>query len=390
MTEWVEKNLEEIVEINPSESIKKGQVAKKVPMDKLQPNCRDIPGFEFEPYSGGAKFRNKDTIMARITPCLENGKIAQVNILDEGEIGFGSTEFLVFRARKGNDANFIYYLVSSPIVREPAIKSMVGSSGRQRVQTGVVKKLRIKVPSLCEQEAIAGILKSLDDKISANNMINHNLQQQAQLLYEHLLDGDITRHRLGDILTLLKDGTHNPPKRLEKGIPLITGQTLSNGFISYEKMTYIAESDYQTIHKTYQPIENDLILTKIGTVGKVAILRNSDLPIAVHCNSALLRFNSNIISQQWGFFLLNSSAFGIELRKKVTNTVQDFVSLGHLADIIITLPPAEVIKRYDGYFKTILETLSNNDFENRRLAMLRDALLPKLMSGEIDVSEVEL
>lgn len=210
------------------------------------------------------------------------------------------------------------------------------------------------------------------------------------MLYEHLLDGDITRHRLGDILTLLKDGTHNPPKRLEKGIPLITGQTLSNGFISYEKMTYIAESDYQTIHKTYQPIENDLILTKIGTVGKVAILRNSDLPIAVHCNSALLRFNSNIISQQWGFFLLNSSAFGIELRKKVTNTVQDFVSLGHLADIIITLPPAEVIKRYDGYFKTILETLSNNDFENRRLAMLRDALLPKLMNGEIDVSDVEI
>ena len=175
MTEWVEKNLEEIVEINPSESIKKGQVAKKVSMDKLQPNCRDIPGFEFEPYSGGAKFRNKDTIMARITPCLENGKIAQVNILDEGEIGFGSTEFLVFRARKGNDANAIYYLVSSPIVREPAIKSMVGSSGRQRVQTDVVKKLRIKVPSLREQEAIAEILKSLDDKISANNMINHNL-----------------------------------------------------------------------------------------------------------------------------------------------------------------------------------------------------------------------
>lgn len=175
MTEWVEKYLDEIVEINPSESLKKGEVAKKIPMDKLQPNYRDIPDFEFEPYNGGAKFRNKDTIMARITPCLENGKIAQVNILDEGEIGFGSTEFLVFRARNGNDANFIYYLISSPIVREPAIKSMVGSSGRQRVQTDVVKKVRIKVPSLCEQEAIAGILKSFDDKISANNMINHNL-----------------------------------------------------------------------------------------------------------------------------------------------------------------------------------------------------------------------
>ena len=175
MGEWVDKNLDEIIEINPSEYLKKGEVAKKIPMEKLQPNCRDISGFEFESYNGGAKFRNKDTIMARITPCLENGKIAQVNILDEGEIGFGSTEFLVFRARNGNDANFIYYLVSSPIVREPAIKSMVGSSGRQRVQTDVVKMLRIKVPSLRKQEAIAGILKSFDDKISANNAINHNL-----------------------------------------------------------------------------------------------------------------------------------------------------------------------------------------------------------------------
>lgn len=285
------------------------------------------------------------------------------------------------------DYLFLYYLLQ---YNKEKIESMGSGTTFKEVSGSTMRNIEVSVPGLEMQKKVAKMLSSLDDKIELNTAINHNLQQQAQLLYEHLLDGDITRHRLGDILTLLKDGTHNPPKRLEKGIPLITGQTLSNGFISYEKMTYIAESDYQTIHKTYQPIENDLILTKIGTVGKVAILRNSDLPIAVHCNSALLRFNSNIISQQWGFFLLNSSAFGIELRKKVTNTVQDFVSLGHLADIIITLPPAEVIKRYDGYFKTILETLSNNDFENRRLAMLRDALLPKLMSGEIDVSEVEL
>ena len=175
MGDWFEKTLKEIADINPRESIKKGTLAKKISMDKLQPFCRDVPGFEIESYSGGAKFRNGDTIMARITPCLENGKIAKVNVLDEEEVGFGSTEYIVFRAKDGYDPDFIYYLVTSPIVRDPAIKSMVGSSGRQRVQTDVVQGLIVRVPNLEDQEKVAGVLKSLEDKIANNQRINENL-----------------------------------------------------------------------------------------------------------------------------------------------------------------------------------------------------------------------
>lgn len=87
--DWKECKLGEIVEMNPRESIKKGTISKKIGMDLLQPFCRSISSFTTEAYSGGAKFRNKDTIMARITPCLENGKTAMVNILDDNEIGFG-------------------------------------------------------------------------------------------------------------------------------------------------------------------------------------------------------------------------------------------------------------------------------------------------------------
>lgn len=175
MGEWLEKRMDEIAEFNPRETIKKGTIAKKIAMDKIQPFCRDVPGFETEAFSGGTKFRNGDTIMARITPCLENGKTARVDILDDGEVGFGSTEFIVFRAKDGYDPDFLYYLVTSAVVREPAIKSMVGSSGRQRVQTDVVQQLKIMVPNLQEQQAIGGLLKSLDDKIAANRRINENL-----------------------------------------------------------------------------------------------------------------------------------------------------------------------------------------------------------------------
>ena len=173
---WTTKRLSEIAYINPRESLGKGVVAKKVPMDKLKPFCRDILEFVLEEYKGGTKFRNCDTIMARITPCLENGKIAKVSVLSDGEVGFGSTEYIVFRAIDGvSDADFLYYLICSPLVRNPAIKSMVGSSGRQRVQTDVVANLDIELPPIEEQRKIGSLLKAIDDKIQLNNAINNNL-----------------------------------------------------------------------------------------------------------------------------------------------------------------------------------------------------------------------
>jgi len=174
-SKWERKKLCEIADFNPRESLSKGAIAKKISMDKLQPFCRDIPSYEFETFSGGTKFRNGDTIMARITPCLENGKTAKVSVLDDNEVGFGSTEYIVFRAKEGMDEDFLYYLVCSSIIREPAIKSMVGSSGRQRVQMDVVQNLEIQVPPIKEQRIIGKFLRNLDDKIQFNNKINKNL-----------------------------------------------------------------------------------------------------------------------------------------------------------------------------------------------------------------------
>lgn len=175
-SDWTIIRLGDFADFNPRETLAKGTIAKKVSMDKLQPFCRDIPEYELEAFSGGTKFRNGDTIMARITPCLENGKTAKVNILNDNEVGFGSTEYIVFRAKEGvSDEDFLYYLVISSTVREPAIKSMVGSSGRQRVQTDVLQALEISVPTLPEQRKIASVLRDIDDKIALNSRINCNL-----------------------------------------------------------------------------------------------------------------------------------------------------------------------------------------------------------------------
>lgn len=176
MENWTIVRAADFVEFNPRLSIKKGAMATKVAMDKLQPFTKKIPATEQAEFSGGSKFCNGDTIMARITPCLENGKTAFVDILTDGEVAFGSTEFIVMRARDGiSDPQFVYYLATSPAFRNVAIKSMVGSSGRQRVQQGVLDELELTVPPLAEQRKIGAFLAALDQKIAHNIKINDNL-----------------------------------------------------------------------------------------------------------------------------------------------------------------------------------------------------------------------
>lgn len=175
-SEWKTVRAADFIEFNPRLNIKKGAIATKVAMDKLLPFTKKIPSAEQAEFAGGSKFCNGDTIMARITPCLENGKTAFVDILADGEIAFGSTEFIVMRARAGvSDPQFVYYLATSPVFRKIAIKSMVGSSGRQRIQQSVLDELNLTVPPLEEQQEIGVFLSLLDQKIALNNKLNDNL-----------------------------------------------------------------------------------------------------------------------------------------------------------------------------------------------------------------------
>lgn len=174
---YVLTKMTDIIEFNPRESIARNQVCKKVPMEYLQPFTRQISGYEEASYAGGTKFRNNDTIMARITPCLENGKTAFVKGFAENEVVFGSTEYIVMRAIPGHsDPAFIYYLATSPSFREVAIKSMVGSSGRQRVQQDVLENLELILPDYETQVRVGKVLSAFDDKIELNAQINHNLE----------------------------------------------------------------------------------------------------------------------------------------------------------------------------------------------------------------------
>ena len=200
--------LSDFTEINPYEKLPKGTIAKKISMEQLEPYKKFVSGYSLEAYSGGAKFRNGDTIMARITPCLENGKTAFISTLDKNEVGFGSTEYIVFRAKDGiSHPDFVYYLVISSLVREPAIKSMVGSSGRQRVQQTVIDELEIPNYSLAEQQHIVDILGSIDNSIEKSEQIISEIERLIHLQFSVFYGGLTTKSTIGKEFECCLGGT---------------------------------------------------------------------------------------------------------------------------------------------------------------------------------------
>lgn len=386
MAEWFEKRLDEIAEFNPRELLKKGSISKKISMDKLQPFCRDVPGFELEPYSGGTKFRNGDTIMARITPCLENGKTAKISVLETGEVGFGSTEYIVFRAKDGCDPDFLYYLVTSPIVREPAIKSMVGSSGRQRVQTDVLQKLLVKVPDLEAQKAISEILKSLDDKINANRKINDNLEQQAKALYKDWFldfspfssDGTLPDGwrigTVGDIIQL-----HDSKRVPLSGTERSKMAKLYPYYGATSLMDYVDNYLFDGIY---------LLLGEDGTV-----VDNLGFPILQYVYGRFwVNNHAHIITGKEGFSVEELYLFfGLtNIKSIVTGAVQQKVSQQNLKKVPAIIPSSTALSSFDELIQPIFSQIRNLRDENARLTSLRDILLPKLMSGELDASVIEL
>lgn len=366
MAEWVMKKLKDIADFNPRESLAKGVVAKKVTMDKLQPFCRDILRYELEPFSGGTKFRNGDTIMARITPCLENGKTAKVAGLDDGEIGFGSTEYIVFRAKDGVDEDFIYYLVCSPLVREPAIKSMVGSSGRQRVQTDVVQNLEIMVPDYDEQKRISSILKSLDDKIAANTEVNKNLAAQAQAIYQEIFitnaDEAWPIGHLSDLINLKYGKDH---KKLANGSFPVYG---SGGVMRHvERPLYDKES---------------VLIPRKGTLNNV-----------IYVNKPFWSVDTMFYSEmkhpqiaKFVFHYLN----GKDLASLNAGSAVPSMTTAILNAMELRIPDDVALNKFEEIVSPMYLAIADNNIQSVKLAALRDVLLPKLMSGEIDVSGLDL
>lgn len=376
MKEWNECRLKDIVEINPTESLKKGTVAKKIGMDILQPYCRSIPSYSLEPYTGGTKFKNGDTIMARITPCLENGKTAMVNILEDNEIGFGSTEYIVFRAKNNiTDPYFIYYLVTSDCIRNPAIKSMVGSSRRQRVQTDVVANLSINLPPLPTQQKIAAILSSLDDKIELNNKINTNLEQQAQALFKNWF---VDFEPFGG---KMPEGWKE--KTLDSFCSIFTGRKNANASVENGKYKFFTCSPNVLPIDSFILDGDAIIISGNGAYTGRTRFYSGKFDLYQRTYACTMKKDQN---QDYIFILYWIIKF--VLSKKIMGGTHGsaipYIVMDDIAKFVINYDK-KVFDDLSKIMKSYVLQIQDNENQNEKLAELRDTLLPKLMNGEIEV-----
>lgn len=391
--QWTEIRATDFIEFNPRMSIKKGTIATKVAMDKLQPFTKKIPDSEKASFSGGSKFRNGDTIMARITPCLENGKTAFVDILGKDEVAFGSTEFIVMRAREGiSDPQFIYYLATSPWFRNIAIKSMVGSSGRQRVQQSVLDDLVLNVPPLEEQKKITSFLCVLDQKIALNNEINDNLEQQVQAYFQELFvdnaDPAWTLGTISDLGTVVGGSTPSkskPEYYTEDGIAWITPKDLSINkakFISHGEND-ITELGLKNSSASIMP-EGTVLFSSRAPIGYIAIASGE-----VTTNQG---FKSVVPKPEIGtayvYCFLKHNLPVIE--GMASGSTFKEVSGSTMKNVPAVIPDTETLTCFNDFCAPIFAHQRILEEQNQSLAALRDSLLPKLMSGEIDVSAIQL
>jgi type I restriction enzyme S subunit len=188
---WKMGRLEEILEIDPPRQLRRGSISPYLEMKGVPTsghNAVDVIGREF---SSGSKFRNGDTLLARITPCLENGKTAFVDFLKDGETGWGSTEFIVMCGRREEINPFAYYLARSEVFRHNAIQNMVGSSGRQRVPSDAVSGFTLTLPPEGILVMFGLLATDLMRRIRANADQSVILSKIRDALLPKLISGEI-------------------------------------------------------------------------------------------------------------------------------------------------------------------------------------------------------
>jgi type I restriction enzyme S subunit len=185
-SEWTTRPFTEAVMVNPAVTLTKGKVYPFVEMAAVDPTTRSVSESEHREFTGGgARFLPGDTLMARITPCLENGKIARFQPTDKTSPGFGSTEFIVIRGREGvTDNDFAYYLTKWSEFHQFAVAQMTGTSGRQRVPAESLSGFKATIPPPDIQANIAHILGTLDDKIELNRRMNRTLEKMAAAIFK--------------------------------------------------------------------------------------------------------------------------------------------------------------------------------------------------------------
>jgi type I restriction enzyme S subunit len=417
---WALTTLQDACEINPPKASKDSLPADApvtfVPMPAVDAEKGAITKPQVRRFSevrkGFTSFRDGDVIMAKITPCMENGKSAIARNLTNG-LGFGSTEFHVFRSTGVALLEFIYHYIRQESYRRAAEDEMTGSVGQKRVPQTFLEMTELPLPPLPEQIRIVRSLTELLNTLRASHdklsRVPAILKRFRQAVLAAACSGRLTEDwregnrrsleenwreaELSDICTSISDGDHQPPPKQPTGVPFLTIGNVSSGSLDFSETRFVPERYFNQIKPERKPCRGDVLYTVVGATIGIPVLVDVDRPFCFQRHIALLR-PSKETSPEFLWVLMSSAEVFKEAWSRVTGSAQPTLPLGNLRTIPINVPPlaeqTEIARRVQKLLKladTIQEKVGH---AVRRTEELTQSILAKAFRGELVPTEAEL
>lgn len=375
----MEVRIGDSIECNPTVKLVKGNEYPLIDIDKITVGRKLVTNKDTIVYEkqSGCKFQNGDTLMARITPCLENGKMAMASIPDKG---IGSTELFVFRGKKGiTDNDFVYYFLKQSYIRNLAANSMTGASGRQRADLKFIKKIKFDLPTLPIQQKIASTLSAYDRLIENNTRRIRLLEQMAENLYkEWFVRFRFPEHEKVEMVNGLPKGWKiNSLKEIcefKRGRN-ITSAEMCDGVIQVISAG-ITPSGY---HNKANVHGVSVTMSSSGANAGYISIHYDDI-WAADCSYISEKETEDIY---YVYELLNN------IRQVINNfqigAAQPHVYPKDINRIKTCVPPKELRIKANANLSKIHKEIHKLYKQNQLLTRQRDLLLPRLMSGKLEV-----
>lgn len=290
-------------------------------------------------------------------------------------------------ANSDNDPMFLYYLLK---YNKNAIEAMGSGTTFKEVSGSTMREIRVYVPiSKAEQQRIAAILSALDEKIAINRAITDNLEQQISSIYANLCENKSWDScELGSLIEV-RDGTHDSPKPQSDGYLLVTSKHLLPYGVDRITPNRIAEKDFKKINERSLVEPGDVLMSMIGTIGLISFVADQTIDYAIK-NVALFKTSKTPELAYYFLTFLKSKKTQQYIEMCLAGSTQKYISLGELRKMPIPDPAVETLESFNKIVRPMYQTIILNTQENNAFAELRDSLLPKLISGGLDISEIDI
>lgn len=348
-------------------------------------------------------FNFGDILLSNIRPYFKKIWLANFN-------GGCSNDVLVLKAKESIDTKFLYYILSDNKFFDYDTANAKGTK-MPRGDKVAIMNYEFFLPPLDVQKKIAGVLSALDDKIELNNRINNNLEQQAQALFKSwfvdiketsqsnekfgYIPQNATVKKVGELPVFITDYVANGSfASLKENVTLYQNKNYAyfirnTDLKSNSFEVYVDEHSYKFLSKS-SLFGNEIIISNVGDVGSVFLCPKLDLPMTLGNNIIMLRAETDSYLDFYLYIWFKWS-YGQELIQGIKGgSAQPKFNKTDFKGLPVILPSQQQLKEFNAAVTPVFNKISQNNQENIRLAQLRDTLLPKLMSGEIDVSKVDI